>query len=162
MPKICKNCKNAQNLQKLTFWKREKRQIGPYVSPMMFTDTDRCQNARKQCGWVKMRPKNTKKGQKTRKMPYFSKTSVNFFKNCLKPLVYMYIVNMDFGRLSYYTLPRHASEFNHTKHGIYFKGIVQWHSLYSDNSCHYHVYSVLVLIIVYLQMSTLLLLVINV
>ena len=36
-----------------------------------------------------------------------------------------YLVNMDFGRLSYYTLPRHASEFNHTKHGIYFKGIVQ-------------------------------------
>ena len=30
-------------------------------------------NTRKQHGWVKMTPKNTKKGQKTPKMPYFSR-----------------------------------------------------------------------------------------
>ena len=46
----------------------------------------------------------------------------------------------------FHALPRHVAVFNHTKPGINFKSIVQWYSLSSDNSYHYHVYSVLLLI----------------
>ena len=50
------------------------------------------------------------------------------------------------GRLLYLALPRHVAVFNHTKPGIYFKSLIQWYSLSSDNSYHYHVYFVLLLI----------------
>ena len=53
---------------------------------------------------------------------------------------------MDVWSSLYHALPRHVAVFNHTKPGINFKSIAQWYSLSSDNSYHYHVYSVLLLI----------------
>ena len=71
-PKSAKNGKNAKNLQKLTFWKREKRQIGPYVSPMMFTDTDRCQKCAKT---VRL---SENEAQKHQKRPKNAKNAIFF------------------------------------------------------------------------------------
>ena len=53
---------------------------------------------------------------------------------------------MDVWSSLYHALPRHVAVLNHTKPGINFKSIVQWYSLSYDNSYHYHVYSVLLLI----------------
>ena len=53
---------------------------------------------------------------------------------------------MDFWSSLYHALPRHVAVLSHTKPGINFKSIVRWYSLSSDNSYHYHVYSVLLLI----------------
>ena len=56
------------------------------------------------------------------------------------------IVNMDFWSSLSICIAASCCWFNHTKLGIYFKGIVQWYSISTDISYHYHVYSVSILI----------------
>ena len=52
----------------------------------------------------------------------------------------MILVNMDFWSSLSICIAASCCWLNHTKLGIYFKGIVQWYSLSSDNSYHYHVF----------------------
>ena len=81
MPKIGKKCKNPKNV---------KVRIDPYSSPMMLmiifdgkNGPKTRENSHIWRGWVKI-------GEKTQKMRYFFRPSVNFFVFWPKWLVYMY------------------------------------------------------------------------